>query len=418
MTSIYYYGQDGFPVTKELITIFDLSSKEYKYSDALKKDVFDFVGFVFRDNKILVVFPKHYCCSKDINFYNISHCKLHEDIKLLFNVIKKYVEMEKRTATGISYVGFQNEHDSDYPFKAFYQVYDYFKKYGLYKVQCDYIIKGIKGRVSWKDTLAKSNKIISNGNLIFPTFYLKKRNYNDVFITECMVFIIDYTLNLFKDFFTLRKTGLTYKFDFLNNKEYVLKQLYHYQTREFKDINRKLINSMIDFFEKFDSKSSNGNIHIRIKYFNQIWQKMIMTFTNRHFSGINNSTGGAIFDRNQNKSRTVFNYVTFNDIDLSDNKFSIDIDHLAFNEDKLYIFDSKYYSEINGLNYKQLGYNELLRYYYPKIKELHNILFLPGKTDVREHFKYSSEYAGPRKIGLKIMEQYLPMKEIMEDYVK
>ncbi len=418
MSSIYYYGQDGLPVTKELIEMFKLSSKEYKFSNTLEKDVFDFVGFVFRNNKILVVFPKHYYSLDNIKFYNKEHYKLSEEIKLLFNVIQKYNEIGNSTASGKSHMGFQDGLDSDYPFRAFYEVYDYFQKYGLYKVQCNRIIKGTKGKISWKETLAKSNKIISNGNLIFSTYYTKKKNYNNVFITECMSFIIDYTLSIFKDFFNLRKTDLSCKFDFLNNRDYVLKQLNYYQSVEYKDINKKLINSMIVFFEQFYSKSFGGNIHIRIKYFNLIWQNMIMLYINRHFIGISESTGEALFDQNQKKSSIDFDKKIYNDIDISNNKFSIDIDHLAIDRDKLFIFDSKYYSKIKGLNYKQLAYNELLRYSNLKVKELHNILFLPGEYCIKEHFKYSSRYAGPRKIGLKIMEQYLPIKEIMKDYIK
>ena len=43
MSSIYYYGQDGTPVTDELIKLFDLGPKEYRYSDCQGKNIFDFV---------------------------------------------------------------------------------------------------------------------------------------------------------------------------------------------------------------------------------------------------------------------------------------------------------------------------------------------------------------------------------------
>lgn len=418
MSSTYYYGQDGLPVTTEIITIFDLSSKEYRYSDKLQKDIFDFVGFVFRRDKILVVFPKHYYGSSDLNLFNLSHDELHEDIRLLFDVIQQYDNRERTAATAKSYMGAQTGFDSDYPFKAFYEVYSYYQKYGLYKVKSERIIEGTIGRISWKYTLSKSNKIISDGNLIFSPFYVKKRNFNNVFLTECMAFIIDYTLDTFRDFLSLKRTGYKYKFDFFSNKEYVLQRLKEYQNAEYKDINKKMINSMIDFFCQYDSKSHGGNAHIRIRYFDMVWQKMILSYINRHFIGISTSTGEAVFDISQAKSVIAFNDAAFDDIDLSHHNFSIDVDHLAFDNGRLFIFDSKYYSIVDELNYKQLAYNELLRYHFSGTTEIHNILFLPGEDAIREHFKYAPDYVGPRRIGLTIMEQYIHPKKIMRDYVK
>lgn len=69
-------------------------------------------------------------------------------------------------------------------------------------------------------------------------------------------------------------------------------------------------------------------------------------------------------------------------------------------------------------NYKQFSYNELLRDYYPGTSEIYNILFLPGKYLVKEHFKYNPKYVGNRKIGTRIIEQYMLPKDIMQDYLQ
>ncbi len=418
MSSVYYYGQDGLPVTDELINLFGLGSKEYRYSDKLEKNVFDFVGFVFREGKTLVVFPKHYYERSDIRGFNTAHAELHSDMRLLFSVIQRYREKEGSRATGKSYMGSQDGYDSDYPFKAFYEVYRYFQNYGLYKVQNNCIVQGTKGKIAWKETLSKSNKIISNGNLIFSPFYIKKKKFKDEFLTECMAFVIDFTIDQFRDFLNLKKTGFKYKFDFIKNREYVLRQLKTYQSYEFKDINKKLVKSMIVFFEQYSNKTYGGNSHVRIRYFDMIWQKMMMSYINRHFVDVDKSTGAAIFDVRQNKSVVTFRSVTFSDIDLSFHGYCIDVDHTAFDNGKLFIFDSKYYSEVTELNYKQFSYNELLRDYYPGTSEIYNILFLPGKYSVKEHFKYNPRYVGSRKIGTRIIEQYMLPKHIMQDYLQ
>ena len=417
MSAVYYYGQDGEIAEENLIRLFGLGTKEIRYSDRLDANVFDVVGFVYRDEKILVVFPKNYYSSTELANFNQNNVQLNEDVRLLFSVIKKYGETTDSNASARSYIGARDGYTSDYPFKAFFEVYDYFQKYGLYKEKETRIVEGASGKVSWKETIRRSNKIISDGNLLFYPFFVNKKNYNDVFITECMAFIIDYTIDFFSDFLSMRKTGLKTKFDYLNNTDYVLKQLNLNQSRVFKDVHKHLIQSMIEFFEQFRGKGKGGRVHVKIRYFDMIWQRMIGTYINRHFVGIDPSSGAAIFDESLQSSAVQFADTTYSDIDDSHHHFEIDIDHVALSNNVLHIFDSKYYTDINKLNYKQFSYNEILRYHYPGIVEIDNILILPGEEHSDLHFSLSPNYVGTRTIGTKIIEQFLPPKRIMEDYL-
>lgn len=418
MSSKYYYGQDGMIVSDELINLFNLGTKEIRYSDTFRKNVFDVVGFIFCEEKVLVIFPKKYYEETQINSMNLTHSKQHSDIRLLFNVILKYRERENTRATAKSHIGSQDGYDSDYPFKAFYEVYGYYQRYGLYKEKEEKVVQGTTGRISWKDTITKSNKIISGGNLIFSPFYVKKKNFNSVFLTECMAFIIDYTINHFRDFLNLKKTGFRWEFDYLNNIDYVLQQLKISSNSVFKDVNKRLIESMIEFFEQYRGKTRGGNIHVKVRYFDMVWQKMIASFINKHFSGIDTVTGAAIFDMSLKHSVVAFHDKTYNDIDDSPHNFSIDVDHLAYESGKLFIFDSKYYLDIKELNYKQFAYNELLRYHYPGMTEMYNILILPGDDSSKIHFSFGTNYLGPRVIGTQIVEQYVTPKIVMEDYIE
>lgn len=417
MSTIYYYGQDGEIVDNNLIKLFELSTKEIRYSDKLDANVFDIVGFIYKENKILVIFPKHYYNKSDIDIFNQTNANLGSDIKLLYNVIKKYGETEKTTASARSYMGAVDGYTSDYPFKSFYEVYDYYKKYGIYKEKETKIEKGTTGKVSWKYTLRKSNKIISGGNLIFSPFYVSKKNFNEVFLTECMAFIIDYTIDFFSAFLSMKKTGIKYKFDFLNNIDYVLLQLKTSQSTAFKDSHKHLTKSMIDFFEQFKGKAKGGKVHVKIRYFDMIWQNMIARYINRHFYGIDSVSGAAVFNETTDCSTVFFANTTFHDIDDSQHHFQIDVDHIAFDNNILYIFDSKYYADISKLNYKQFSYGEILRYYYPGVIAIHNILLLPGEEHSNLHFSLSARYVGTRRIGTKIIEQFLPPKKIMQDYL-
>lgn len=417
MSTMYYYGQDGEIATSNIINTFGLGTKELRHSEKLNADVFDVVGFIFKDNKTLVVFPKNYYTKSEIDSFNRDNIKLYHDIKLLYDVIKKYGESENTNATARSYLGARDGYTSDYPFKAFYEVYDYFQKYGLYKEKEVRVVEGSSGKISWKETIRKSNKVISGNNLIFSPFYTYKKNYNDVFLTECMAFIIDYTIDSFSDFISMKKTDFKYHFDFLNNIEYVTKQLNVYHSKVFKDAHKHLIQSMLDFFIQFKGKARGGKIHVRIRYFDMIWQTMILQYLNRYFVGIDPTNGAAIFDETLLNSTIVFNQKRFTDIDMSHHHFYIEVDHISYENNVLYIFDSKYFTDIKELNYKQLSYNEILRYYYPEVEEIHNILILPGEDGADLHFSFAPEYIGNRTIGTKIVEQFIFPKKVMEDYV-
>lgn len=416
---VYYYGFDGDVADKSVITLFNLGTREIRYSKRKKMDVYNFVGCVFHKDQVLVVFPKHYVERAYIDRLNLSHEESAEDIQLLYQVIKKYDLTMKTFASAQKYIGAEDGYDADYPFAPFYRIYDYYKRYGLYKESETRIVQGNSGKVSWKDTIRKSQKVISEDNLLFIPLYVRKKNFKHVFITECMAFVIDYTLETFHTFFSMKRTGIPKtRFDYLNNIDYVIKELQRAQSEVFKDIHKKLIQDLIDFFVQYRGKAKGGPIHVKIDYFDLIWQEMVNSYLNRHFKGMKPGGQGIEFDNSLSMSPVFFCTKQYNHIDMSAHNFRIDIDHIAITADELFIFDSKYYEEMYELNYKQYSYNEILRYRYPSIKEIHNVLILPGRNVSRVHFEMVPLYAGPRLMGCKIIEQYLEPKEVMQDYIK
>lgn len=420
MSAVYYYGQDGEKVDVSIKKMFDLDEKELRWSTDLHTSVYDFVGFVFKDNNILVIFPKHYYSEADIAFLNRDHVESAHDIELLYRVIKKYSDKANVSPRAKSYIGAQDGYDSDYPFNPFFEIYDYYQRYGLYKEKEEKVVRGSSGKISWKKTIEKAQKIVSEENLIFAPLYVKKKNLSSVFITDCMAFIIDYTIETFHNFLSLNNTGYHRdRFDYLNNIDFVISQLIQYRNRVFKDIHKHLITNMVDFFNQYKlrTKAEGGKTHVSIKYFDKIWQDMIGQYLNRHFVGVDGTGHGVVFDEQQMVSTVLFEDKSYTDIDDSNHHFHIDIDHIAHVGDTLYIFDSKYYFELKHLNYKQYSYNELLRYYYPGVTNIYNALLLPGAAGSELHFSLNARYAGARFMGNNIMEQYLEPKRVMEDYV-
>ena len=68
---------------------------------------------------------------------------------------------------------------------------------------------------------------------------------------------------------------------------------------------------MTDFFEQFKGKSKGGRVHVKIRYFDMIWQCMISRYLNRHFTGIDLGNGAAVFDETLLKSAVAFSKKDF-----------------------------------------------------------------------------------------------------------
>jgi len=94
-------------------------------------------------------------------------------------------------------------------------------------------------------------------------------------------------------------------------------------------------------------------------------------------------------------------------------------DHYYEDKDGVYLYDSKYYKEINHLNEKQVLYHYFLtNVKNKKIKK--NRLILPKNENnalkKRVHIKFDVMSENNKK-GI-IGEMYLDIKKVMEEYVK
>lgn len=70
------------------------------------------------------------------------------------------------------------------------------------------------------------------------------------------------------------------------------------------------------------------------------------------------------------------------------------------------------------MNYKQYSYNELLRGTIKDGVQIHSALILPYYFSSQDlHFSLSTEYIGKRSTGTKILEHYLNLKDVMNNYI-
>ena len=124
----HYYGQDSSDVEKSIEAIFPLRLGDTRFIKSGNKSVYDFVGFVIKEDAVLTVFPKHYVSEQTIMDANSGLLELNEDSRLLFLAINKYINETNSKAKADKYIGEMAEFESDYPFHAFFDVYDYYKR--------------------------------------------------------------------------------------------------------------------------------------------------------------------------------------------------------------------------------------------------------------------------------------------------
>ncbi|MFT9817775.1 hypothetical protein [Lysinibacillus sp. NPDC056185] len=392
---------DGSIVSDAIISKFDLRahSRNLRYSSRVKADVLDFVGFVIKDDNILVVLPKHYTDPARIPLLNDS------DMALLFKTLLK-----KQINYNLDYIGEMEYFESSYPFNAFFEVYKYFKNYGLYHETNTIIKPGNNGKISWKDTIRKSQVIINEKNVIFSPLYIKRNYTEEVFLTECMAYVINKTIRVFSSFINLKSVqNINIHEEAFENKDYVVSKLRVIATRLFKDKEKKLIKALIEYFE---NKNQGGNIVFKHYNFELVWESVVNEFLNKHLSGIKD--GFPNFDLENRNIKRNFSKGRFY-INNSNGNHRIEPDHYYIDGDNQYILDSKYYTSLSNIDYKQIAYNTILRSQVDG--ETYNALFLPTHEKINSslYFDLNESYYNDK--GIKIIATYLTVKDSMEVYV-
>lgn len=262
----------GFEINEEKDilkeTIYDKDTgeplDEHKYT-------FNFVGFLINDsNDIFSVFPKHYRVEDPIN-----------DSSLVFDLISKHMQKRPDIYIGDEY---GDNFESDYPFAAFFGVYDYYQKYGLYIENRNFVKPHVGGKVNWKETIRKSDLYITNNKItLFPYYYNETHFYN-TFVTECMIFVIDYTIKKFNAFISLYPTDANFpEYDFLSHKEEIIENLIYFRQQVFRDNIIELLDNLISFFMQLEE---GGSYYLKHYTFSSIWEDIVMFYLNKNLDDV------------------------------------------------------------------------------------------------------------------------------------
>lgn len=389
---------DGKKIDKDFAIKWEILEYCTQYNNII---VVNFVGIILKTNKILFSFPKHYnICNKNDEFLK----------KVMKQIL--YVISLKKTSLGNFETGIKEE----FPLKAYLGILNYYKKYGLYTANEKYFKEGYQGIIDWNKTINKSNKIIQKNDIVYFPFILKKNKDKNVFLSECMDYVLQDAVK-FRDFINFiipyknkRKNNI------FNDFKYIFYELKRNKNMYFKDIEKKLIQDLIDYF-LWKSKSQN-NIKLLTLNFENYWEEMIHKYLSKNFKDYKEDR--IIWESGQNNNflKPEMEYIESEFVRKKQNRtfYKIQYDHFLKNleSNKIFIFDSKYFAdEVNQLNYKQLFYHYHLKYKFPSY-EIINGLLIPTEKEY-----YTKIHIDRNDMdGIKIIEHYINLNKVLDFYLE
>lgn len=406
--------QEGREIPTEVFSEFEnaFENEDYYFSKGTIKS--NFTGIIIENGKVLACFPKHFFGKEELNREYIEKIKGKYYIRLLLKVIIKSATKKSERSLGIAKDVF-----SSFPFKSFYRIYEYYKKFGLFSETIDNFKYGYSGKINWKKTIENSPLIVNEKSVMYLPMVIQKKENKDVFITKCMAFAIDSTIDLMKYIIKFDKTGIDYSNIDFSKKDIILKKLHKYSREVFKDKDKMLIKNLIIFFKNIDGGSQN--LYIKANTFSLIWEEMVENYLNNYFIGMDSKGQYLKFSDTRLKPKLNFENRLFIPDASSENIYSLELDHYLNEDENVYIFDSKYYNEISKLDYKQVSYYYLTRGFDSHLgKNIYNALITPqsvnGRGSFKIHFRLKNEFNNENR-DFVITEQYLNMKKVMKEYI-
>lgn len=409
--------QDGGEISEKVVTKYKLAGRDFRlsYSEKKEKNVYtsNFVGIVrstMNDEEILFSMPKHYM--KVEKFDELSIEDKLDHIKIIMQSINKAV---------LSSQYMQYRHDKDvagnFSFEAYREIYNYYVSYGLYKDEIKQYKKGYGNHIAWKKTISKSKKYIVNGKIfMLPMIVRKKANMNNL-ITECMIFVFNYTEFLYGQFMNIPNTEKIRQYGIngaiLNNIDGVVDSLNEMKMGVFKDSELQLIDNLIIFLKRVNSRTSKVRT-IKDYEYHYVWENAIAKYLNMYFSGIENDE--LIYSENKDRKFSFSKRTTKYDKQHENN--SLEPDHYYYDDkrNEVYIFDSKYYVSLKHLNHKQLVYQYIFGNEHQDAK-VYNALITPTEGDPKTsiHVEILPKFVNENEV--KIYENKLPIKEVIINYI-
>ena len=370
-----------------------------EYDEKTKKYIsrINFSGFELDENdEIVYFFPFR---------YKIIDLEL-DGIKL-FKTIYKHVQKRPELYFGKKA---DNNFVSNYPFASFFKIFEYYLQHGLYSEYYEISATRKTSKVNWKKTISNSKKYIIDNTLFLDPIFYKSTLRNHTFLTDCMTFILEYTIDKFGNFMGLSSLGFNVpSLKFLDNRKEVVKELFTIKASTFNTKTNMLIDEMIKFFEQINI---GGSYHIKHYNFASIWEDMVNNYLNKKFVRAYEN----YIDLSGEDERNTFAKRTFypNKINPSQN---IQPDNYLEDSSNIYIFDAKYY-EPEQIDYKQICYNVFLSGSIKNLSNVYSALLVPNEFRKTIQFFEVDPAINTDLDNLKINIEYIDMRDVIKVWLE
>lgn len=412
----YTFVQDGSKLKQSIQDKFNRQFEVRDLSHYADGHYINFVGFIFAEKEALISFPKRFFTERELSSLNKKNHRKEQEkyVRQLFELLQKIIVSRSKRLFQV-----KKELDHSYPFTAFLSVYEYYQKYGLFTKEREVKKFGHDGKILWKDTIKHSPLIVKENNLLYWPPVVKKYSSDYAFLSKCMAYVINTTIDRFPFLFNFERIQLEYRDINFVNSNAMIQQLNKIRQHTFKDIDLKLIDQLILFFKQ---TSYQGQIkNIKIYSFYLIWEELVDVYLNKYFVKIDHKND-FIYSKKGNQTNNFTKKIYPIDArhHMKDIKtYKIIPDFIYEDEHNRYIFDAKYYTTINEMDYKQVSYYFLLRYYENKDrKKVKNALFLPTAKASRKkiHFMLNEEFSADGSSFI-IFEYYINVKKLIDKYL-
>lgn len=364
---------------------------------------------VNEEQEILIIFPKHYRIEGSPNL---------EEFAPVFRAISRLSSLSREEPFGPEP---QPLIETSYPFKAFFEVFNYYNRFGLHFDEV-WIDSKDRGKANWKKTINSAEYFLSDGRLAFFPIRRESTLRSNNLVTDAMVYVINHTVSLFGSLVGAGRIPFkTSVKDDTSSYQTIYVQLRKIRASTFNDRYVALLDSLISFFSNLESGSG---YYFKTRNFAYVWETTVGEFLKSRFNSIDEA-GNPCFDISfrHPSSQDRFKKLTVANINSELPNQSVTIDHywLDVETDTQYVFDSKYYRDLKDLNYKQIFYT-LLQSLDPGLQgtTVVSALLLPSECFSAEtHFSLDPNYSAMLQApnpSLCIKAFYLDCKQVIECY--
>jgi hypothetical protein len=324
IATYFYTEQERYPIDN-IPT--DIINSVHKYNVLRKRDHFIWfsaTGFLICDNYLIVILPKGYQVTDNID-------ALLLDSRLLFSTLVKYKDEGKLDPQEMELLG-GGEGDIDTSIFVALRIIEDYKNYGLIKRNIKNFCKNSSGNINWSYTVNKTIPIISKNRPIYhDAIYQKNKIDESSLIVKLHKYAISKSIHRFGWILGIGKDDFSsFDLEIPCERNYAVHLLEKELKKVFIQREIELLQWIINLIQGKSYFESHVNIEMLLtKSFYYVWEAICGRIVQSQYSTLKRFLPQPIWKMEEG---------------LSERKISHRPDILLIRNKKFYILDAKYYN--------------------------------------------------------------------------